>query len=84
MLCNCYFFSVQSPVFQWDKDTRKMLLVQEVDTSYPISVEHFLVRGRHYIVFANKFNFTTDSTDTAVSTVFRFDDSTGRLSLHQV
>jgi hypothetical protein len=58
--------------------------VQEVDTSYPISVEHFVVRGRHYVVFANKYDFDTDSADSAVSTVFRFDDSSGLLVLHQV
>ena len=60
-----------------------MVLVQELDSSLPIAVKHFVVNGRHYAVIANQYDYMADSAESAVSRVYRLDDLTGRFVLNQ-
>jgi hypothetical protein len=74
----------QSPVYRWDQSSAQLVFVQQLDSSLPMAVKHFAANGRHYLLIANQYDYAADSAQSAVSTVYRLDDMTGRFVFNQV
>ena len=62
-------FQTKSPVYEWR--TNSFSLLQEIDTSGPVGVEHFEHSGQSYLVFANSkstvdiYRWNSNRFDTA-------------------
>ena len=74
----------QSPIYRWDSVVGKMILFQELDSSLPIAVRHFVSQGSYYILIANTFDFNANSAESAVSVAYRLDEMTGIFVYYQV
>lgn len=72
--------NILSNVYRYDNVGQQFVLHQQVPTSGASSVESVHINGVRYIAIAN---FNNDTSHTVPSNIYRFDNTTNQLVLHQ-